>query len=126
MTEFKVGDRVKYIGTETPELIGKTGTVVPPLYVGDEDVRVAWNEKPFSWKGDNYFGVYPYNLALEEDPQKFEAELIRLKLRVQELEMKLDDEEGISDKYYREMIKTTGENQRLKDAIVNMVVKANE
>lgn len=53
---MKVGDRVKYIGTFTPELTGKTGTIIE---IGSKtNIFVDWDQ----YKHDS--GVLPQNLEI--------------------------------------------------------------
>lgn len=54
---MKIGDRVKYIGTFTPELTGKTGTIIE---IEIKNIYVDWDQ----YKHDS--GVLPQNLEIIE------------------------------------------------------------
>jgi hypothetical protein len=55
---FEIGDKVKYVGKQSPYLIGDIGTVVEP-----KNRRVP-DSVPVSWKVSGYYGCYPFNLEL--------------------------------------------------------------
>jgi hypothetical protein len=54
-TKFKVGDRVKYTGSFSGDLVGKAGTVKNTI--GEHTVVVDWGN-------DMYRGVYPSSISL--------------------------------------------------------------
>jgi hypothetical protein len=68
MTTFKVGDQVKYIGTFSPELINRCGTVTG--HNSPRSIQVDWG-KPEVFNT----GVMPENICLF-DPAKEQAEKI--------------------------------------------------
>ena len=55
--EFQIGDTVRYIGKNSPFLIGEIGTVEEKKKSIPGSVQVWWGER------GNY-GCYPYNLEL--------------------------------------------------------------
>jgi hypothetical protein len=59
MTEFKAGDRVKYIGSLTRRLVDRLGTVVDSEY---QNVQVRWDGS-----SETDSGVYPHNVVLVEE-----------------------------------------------------------
>jgi len=65
MTEFKVGDRVEYVGIMSKTLVGKNGTV------GSFDGGPSDSNVPVTWDDVSIMcpGVFPMNLNLIEDPK---------------------------------------------------------
>ena len=45
--EFKVGDKVRYVGTLSPELRGDTGTITE--FCGSDSRRIKWDNHPNSY-----------------------------------------------------------------------------
>lgn len=55
MSKFKPGDHVRYVGSQTPSLKGKTGTVEYPVTTSNVPVR---------WDDGREYGAYPSNLEM--------------------------------------------------------------
>lgn len=68
--EFKVGDKVRYIGNDSFNLIGKTGTVVANGIMSIAS-RMLPTNVPILWDNGNCPtpGVYPHNLELVSRPE---------------------------------------------------------
>ncbi len=60
MNEFKRGDRVIYVGDDTPRFVGVHGEVVVDDYSRTTNIRVRFDT-------GQLYGVYPSNLQLEDE-----------------------------------------------------------
>ena len=68
--EFKVGDKVKYIGTTTEKLKGLTGIITDMPASYSKCYNVSWEEKIYSSKT---FKVFPHNMELIPEKKVFKA-----------------------------------------------------